>query len=693
MIEHDNMRNSEHDASHNDYHSQTVNVSHARTDNDAMNGDAISNDRMRSHDVVNHDLRVYNSMTRRKEPFVSKDGSHAGMYVCGPTVQSAPHIGHMRSMVVFDVIRKWLGISGYDTHYVMNITDIDDKILVKASEKGMDWRELAYMNEREFISEMNNLRITPPDVLPHATGNIHEIIMFIQRLINTGHAYILLKNDARIDNHGVRDSDGSDSHAFKEDDSHEVANSNAKNEADSNDAAINVSMIDGVYFNVMSWPDYGKLTNQHVIASKRPTDVHMGILSGSMIKPAYDPFTGVSGHDSKTVVNVSNDEAGNNVVMYAYDKLNEADFALWKASKPSDPVTARFASPWGHGRPGWHIECSVMSHKHLNEYDPSHSSNHVDIHDGHSDSNENGSINVNHDDSHVPVDIFDIHGGGLDLRFPHHENEIAQTEAAGYDTAHYWLHSYWVTMKGEKMSKSLGNGLSMRSLYEKYESYYAIRFMLTSVNYRSMLEYDDGIMQSSLAFKSKLTRVMKQTLGILSDDENPTHDLHVNENIQVEYDDLPFPFKEALNDDFNVSLALSVIHQHLNTLIGMIGFNHEDSSADNHHDDNNEHHGSSFIDSIYSEYLTIRGMLSVLGLDLLSHDWFTEYAAVNSNHADNAMTGNTDGIMRGEADSAGFISALNEIRRVMRVNHDYNYADMLRDVMNQYGYQVNDGRV
>lgn len=342
----------------------------------------------------------------------------------------------MRSMVVFDVIRNWLGVSGYDTHYVMNITDIDDKILNKASEKGMDWRELAYMNEREFISEMNNLRITPPDVLPHATGNIHEIIMFIQRLIDTGHAYILLKDDARIDNHSVHadahDSDndahdlnGNNSHVFKDDGSHEVVNSNAEHDADVNGIsdAINESIIDGMYFNVMSWPDYGKLTNQRIIASKRPTDANTGILSGSVIKPAYDPFTGVSEHYSGVAINVSN-TTGNNGVMYAYDKRNEADFALWKASKPSDPVTARFASTWGYGRPGWHIECSVMSHKHLNEYDPSDSYKHADMNNANHDSsisgsdfNVNGSMSMNHD-SHTPVDIFDIHGGGLDFTIP-----------------------------------------------------------------------------------------------------------------------------------------------------------------------------------------------------------------------------------------------------------------------------------
>ena len=261
-------------------------------------------------------------------------------------------------------------------------------------------------------------------------------------------------------------------------------------------------------------------------------------------------------------------------------------------------------------------------------------------------------------------------------------------------------------MKGEKMSKSLGNGLSMRELYEQYESYYAIRFMLTSVNYRSMLEYDDSMMQLALSFKSKLTIIMNKTLKALSNSVNEgnsadnsnahadsRYDLHVNENMIVKYDDLPVAFKDALNDDFNVSLAISIIHQHLNTLTSMLTVNYADDNDNASMNADDTGHAIPLTD-VYSEYLTIRRMLSVLSLDLLSHDWFNEYDAVNSNHAD-AMTSDVNGIgiMHGNDDSDGFISALNEIRRVMRVNHDYNYADMLRDVMNKHGYQVNDAHV
>ncbi len=273
-------------------------------------------------------LRLYDTMTGAVRDFVPLRPGHASIYLCGATVQGLPHIGHVRSGVAFDVLRRWLMAKGYDVTFIRNVTDIDDKILTKSAEAGRPWWAWAALHERNFRAAYEVLGCLPPTYEPRATGHITEMTELMQRLIDSGHAYA----------------------------------------------------VDGdVYFSVRSFPAYGALSGQ------RLENMH----------PAGDG----EGEDRKR---------------------DPRYFALWKRHKDGEPHTASWPTPWGRGRPGWHLECSAMATKYLGA-------------------------------------TFDIHGGGLDLVFPHHENEIAQSVAAGDRFARYWMHNAWLTIGGEKMSKSLGN--------------------------------------------------------------------------------------------------------------------------------------------------------------------------------------------------------------------------------------------
>jgi len=286
-------------------------------------------------------FQLYDSASRTKTEFIPLVPGKVSIYHCGLTVQSAPHLGHIRKEVVFDVLRRWLTYRGYEVTVIANVTDIDDKILAKSAENGVDWFAHAYRFERELHDAYAALGCIPPTYEPRATGHIPEMIELIAPLIERGHAY--------------RAADGSGD----------------------------------VYFDVQSWPAYGELSHQRI----------------ADMEPAADA-----------------DPRG---------KRDPRDFALWKGHKSDEPVTASWPAPWGRGRPGWHIECSAMAGKHLG-------------------------------------DAFDIHGGGIDLRFPHHENELAQARAAGRDFARYWMHNAFVTMAGEKMSKSLGNGVDLGAQIDQF---------------------------------------------------------------------------------------------------------------------------------------------------------------------------------------------------------------------------------
>jgi len=356
-------------------------------------------------------LRIYDTATRSQRDFEPIRPGHASIYLCGATPQAQPHIGHLRSGVAFDILRRWLLAQGYDVALVRNVTDIDDKILTKAAENNRPWWEWVSTYEREFTKAYNTLGVIPPSVEPRATGFVTQMVDYMQRLIDAGFAY---------------PADGS------------------------------------VYFDVAAWTkaegsDYGSLSGNKV------EEMEQG-----------------EGEDSA--------------------KRGPQDFALWKAAKPGEPS---WPTPWGDGRPGWHLECSAMSTYYLGSN-------------------------------------FDIHCGGLDLQFPHHENEIAQSHAAGDKFANYWMHNHWVTMSGEKMSKSLGNVLSIPNMLELVRPV-ELRYYLGSAHYRSVLEYSEAALTEAAAGYRRI----EDFLGHFDD-------LELGEWTQG--------FADAMNDDIAVPKALAEIH-------------------------------------------------------------------------------------------------------------------------------------
>ncbi len=362
-------------------------------------------------------LQIYNTLTRQKEIFKPIHPGKISMYVCGITVYDYCHIGHARVLVAFDVITRFLRSQGWNVNYVRNITDIDDKIIRRANEKGVEFTELT----RDFIAAMhedeNRLGIARPDIEPRATAFIEQIVDMNQTLINKGHAYAASNGD--------------------------------------------------VYYRVGSFADYGKLTN------KNPDE----LLAGARIE---------------------------------VDEIKEdpRDFVLWKAAKAGEPA---WQSPWGNGRPGWHIECSAMSKQCCGE-------------------------------------TFDIHGGGPDLPFPHHENEIAQSEAAnGCKYVNYWMHAGAVRVDGEKMSKSLGNFFTIRDVLEKYHPE-VVRFLLVSSHYRSPINYaEDNLIEARAG--------LERFYGALRDfaEVQPTPLAELQSSYYQ-------AFVEAMNDDFNTREALASMY-------------------------------------------------------------------------------------------------------------------------------------
>ena len=380
-------------------------------------------------------LRVYNTLTGEKETFVPLVPGKAGMYVCGVTVYDYCHIGHARANVVFDVIFRYLKYAGYDVTYVRNYTDIDDKIINRANQEGVDYRTITERYIRAFDEDMQRLGLEKPTVEPKATDHIDGIIAIIETLITKGHAY--------------------------------------QSEGD-------------VYYAVETFPDYLKLSGRNLEE----------MLAGARV------------------------EIGEK-------KRNPMDFALWKGSKPGEPF---WESPWGQGRPGWHIECSAMSMKFLGT-------------------------------------TFDFHGGGKDLVFPHHENEIAQSEGAnGCQFVRYWLHNGFVNINSEKMSKSLGNFFTIRTVLEKYDPE-TLRFFILSAHYRSPIDFSDQNLDDA---QSGLERIYT-CLAALDDVLNSfpsSGDLPAAESLSeagrelLEKISQVIPrFVEAMDDDFNTALALGVLFE------------------------------------------------------------------------------------------------------------------------------------
>ena len=510
-------------------------------------------------------LNLYETASHQVSHFVPLKPGEVGIYVCGATVQSSPHIGHIRAAVAFDIVRRWFLKLGYKVTFVRNVTDIDDKILVKAAAAGQRWWARAYYYEREFTEAYNTLGVLPPTVEPRATGHMSDMIDLIQRILDNGHGYV------------VTDADG--------------------------------KPTGNVYFDVASWPHYGELTHQ-----KQTSEVDEAAAVADRMGPSVD----ATGADKYNPVDPADASP---------DKHDPRDFALWKAPKDTDPEDARWSTPFGVGRPGWHIECSGISMKHLG-------------------------------------DGFDIHGGGLDLRFPHHENEMAQTRAAGYPSAARWMHSAWVTAKGEKMSKSLGTGLSVPSVLAEHSAW-VVRYALGSVQYRSMLEWSDQALVEAQAAYDRVSNFIERAGVALGG--QPSRE----EVTAVSADDLPADFVAAMNDDVNVSGATAAIFTAIrsgNTLLSQLADRADSETAKA---------------EVREALLAVRAMLDTLGLDPLAEPWVSAGAA----------GGAADGTAESPEHAAleALIAEQLNARAEARKAKDFAKADQIRDALTEAGIAIEDG--
>ena len=445
-------------------------------------------------------LNLYDTKSRTVSKFKPLTAGKVGIYLCGATVQAPPHIGHIRSGVNFDILRRWLIASGFDVTFVRNVTDIDDKILHKAIHEEIPWWQVAMKYERAFTDAYDALNVMPPTYEPRATGHITQMIELMEKLIENGSAYAPGNGD--------------------------------------------------VYLEVRKLKEYLTLSNQKLDDLLPSEDADLEF------------------------------------------KKDPRDFALWKAAKKGEPS---WPTPWGDGRPGWHLECSAMAHAYLGE-------------------------------------AFDIHGGGLDLIFPHHENEIAQSNAAGYEFSNIWMHNAWVTTSGEKMSKSLGNSLQVAEILKKVRGI-ELRWYLGSAHYRSMLEFSfEALAESATAFKrveaflSRAESVLGKEVEILIAPE----------------------FAAAMNDDLAVPQALAFIAESMR-----IG----NSSAED----------KKVIAKTAGE---IRGALSILGCDP------KDAAFASSKSNDSAM----DGLIKLALDQ----------REAARLRKDFATADQIRDQIAALGITVED---
>jgi len=481
--------------------------------------------------------RIYDSRKQDVVDLAPRVSGEVSMYVCGPTVQSAPHIGHLRSALVYDQMRRWLTATEQRVTLIRNVTDIDDKILDNAREAQLaggdeEWWALAYRVEREFTAAYDAIGVLPPTYEPRATANIAEMVALIARLIERGHAYPA--------------EDGSAS----------------------------------VYFDTGSWPDYGDLTRQRRDQMEDATD-------------------------SEPV-----------------GKRDPRDFALWKAHRAHEPESAAWSSPWGLGRPGWHIECSAMATRYLGEE-------------------------------------FDIHGGGLDLRFPHHENELAQSTAAGHTFARHWIHNGLVNTGGKKMSKSLGNSLFAHDLLRAARPV-VLRYFLGSAHYRSVLEYSaDSLAEAAAAFE-RIEGFLERAETFVSEGHAGGGEAaHLVRMMPLggtaTSEMLPDDFIAAMLDDFGVPQALATLH-------GVVRA------------------GNTAIDagdagSALARATEVVAMLDVLGLDPRDEHWAAS------------------GGVAGGAEAAALdtlVTALIEERREARARKDFATSDAIRDRLQQAGVALED---
>ena len=450
-------------------------------------------------------MKLYNTRTRETTEFKPLKAGKVGIYVCGATVQSFPHIGHVRSGINFDILRRWLSASGYEVTFIRNVTDIDDKILEKSKSENMPWWALAFKYEQEFQKAYALLNVLPPTYEPRATGHITQMIELMQALIANGAAYAPGNGD--------------------------------------------------VYLEVRKLNSYLTLSRQKL----------------DDLLPAGDA-----------------DESA---------KRDVRDFALWKAAKPGEPS---WPTPWGDGRPGWHLECSAMAHSYLGE-------------------------------------SFDIHGGGLDLIFPHHENEIAQSEAAGYKFANIWMHNAWVTQSGEKMSKSLGNTMQVKELVKQVRGI-ELRFYLGSAHYRSMLEFSPEALQEAATNFQRIENFLNRAKELVGDFEGI----------------ISAPVKAAFDDDLAVPQVLAQISDALRRGNSAITENNQTQ--------------------IKTAAAEIRGALNILGCDPFD----ASFAANSAVSAD--LTDALDGVIQ---------LALAQ-RAAARDRKDFASSDAIRDGLAALGISIED---
>lgn len=472
-------------------------------------------------------LRLYDTATRQVSDFVPRIPGRVGIYVCGATVQSAPHVGHLRPSAAFDVLRRWLTRSGYQVTLIRNVTDIEDKILTKAAAAGIPWWAHAARFEREFTAAYDTLGILPPTYEPRATQHVTQMVELMERLVERGHAYTTGEGN--------------------------------------------------VWFDVASFPEYGALTNQRV------DDL------------APEP------------------QSADDVADPGHAKRSPHDFALWKAPKHGEPATASWPTPWGRGRPGWHLECSAMAQHYLGAE-------------------------------------FDIHGGGLDLRFPHHENEQAQSRAAGYGFARRWMHSAWITQSGVKMSKSLGNGLLVSELLREAPAA-VVRLAIVSAQYRSMLEWAPDTLAEAHSTWERLAGFAARAAERLGGGAPSIEEVAAAE--------LPQEFGAAMDDDLNVPAALAVVHERLragNTALAAPSSARADAA-------------------VRAELLAVRGMLDVLGLDPAHPHWAARDAATSA--ARDALDALVTAELQARADA--------------RAAKDWPAADAVRDRLKAAGIEIQDG--
>ena len=448
-------------------------------------------------------LKLYNTATRQVADFQPLKPGQVGIYLCGATVQAPPHIGHVRSGVNFDILRRWLTASGYDVTFIRNVTDIDDKILHKAAHEEIPWWAVAQKYERAFTEAYRALNVLPPTYEPRATGHITQMVELMELLIANGSAYAPGNGD--------------------------------------------------VYLDVRHLKSYLTLSNQKLDDLQSAEDVDL----------TY--------------------------------KKDPRDFALWKAAKPGDPS---WPTPWGAGRPGWHLECSAMAHAYLGE-------------------------------------TFDIHGGGLDLIFPHHENEIAQSESAGWGFANIWMHNAWVTASGEKMSKSLGNSLQVHEILKSVRGI-ELRWYLGSAHYRSMTEFSFAALEEASVNFRRIEGFLKRATDVLG--ETP-------EGV------ISSGFSEAMNEDLAVPTALAVVAE-----IMRLG-NTALSAGD--------------LPSVRVAAAEIRGALNILGCDPFD----PIFATSNSSNADVLD---------------GLVALALEQRAAARDRKDFAAADAIRDQIAALGVVIED---